>query len=156
MRDSTGQRIDVFLWDAGEGLLRLTRANAAFGSNFSGGENSNFPWDCRVDYNLDLRKNWLSETQRDTLIMSQSARIRGSVRIADRWRFDVNGGYDLVNRELTPTQLDVYLDLHCWELSVNWVPIGIRKSIYLRLNIKASMLKDLKLEFRDSDLPFLY
>ena len=156
MRDSTGQRIDVFLWDAGEGLLRLTRANAAFGSNFSGGENSNFPWDCRVDYNLDLRKNWLSETQRDTLIMSQSARIRGSVRIAERWRFDVNGGYDLVNRELTPTQLDVYLDLHCWELSVNWVPIGIRKSIYLRLNIKASMLKDLKLEFRDSDLPFLY
>lgn len=155
-RDSTGQRIDVFLWDQGEGLLRLTQANAAFGSNFSGGETTAFPWDCRVDYNLDVRKNWLTAAQRDTVIMSQSARLRGSVRIADRWRVDVNGGYDLVNLELTPTQLDIYWDLHCWELSVNWVPIGIRKSIYVRLNIKASMLKDLKLEFRDSDLPFLY
>lgn len=155
-RDSMGQRIDVFLWDQGEGLLRLTQANAAFGSNFSGGETTAFPWDCRVDYNLDVRKNWLTAAQRDTVIMSQSARLRGSVRIADRWRVDVNGGYDLVNLELTPTQLDIYWDLHCWELSVNWVPIGIRKSIYVRLNIKASMLKDLKLEFRDSDLPFLY
>ena len=86
--------------------------------------------------------------------MSQSARIRGSVSLAERWRVDVNGGYDFIQRELTPTQLDVYWDLHCWELSFNWVPIGIRKSFYVRLNIKASMLKDLKLEFRDSDLPF--
>lgn len=155
-RDSTGQRIDEFLWNQGDGLLRLTKANAAFGSNFSGGQETEFPWDCRVDYNLDLRKNWLTEAQRDTLIMSQSARVRGSVRLAERWRFDVNGGYDLINRELTPTQVDIYCDLHCWELSVNWVPIGIRKSIYVRLNIKAAMLKDLKLEFRDSDLPFLY
>lgn len=153
-RDSSGMRVDEFLWDRGEGFLRMTRANAAFGSNFKGGEDTQFPWNCRVDYNLDVRKNWLAGSQRDTLIMSQSARIRGSVSLAERWRVDVNGGYDFIQRELTPTQLDVYWDLHCWELSFNWVPIGIRKSFYVRLNIKASMLKDLKLEFRDSDLPF--
>ena len=155
-RDSTGQRIDQFLWETGEGPLRLTRANMAFGSNFKGGDGTSFPWNCRVDYNFDMRKNWQVASQSDTLIVNQSARIRGSIQIADKWRVDVNGGYDFINRELTPTQLDIRWDLHCWELSVNWVPIGIRKSIYVRLNIKSSMLKDLKLEFRDSDLPFLY
>lgn len=155
-RDSTGQRIDQFLWETGEGTLRLTRANVAFGSNFNGGEGSSYPWNCRVDYNFDMRKNWQQATQSDSLVVSQSARIRGSIRIAEKWNIDVNGGYDFINRELTPTQLDIRWDLHCWELSVNWVPIGIRKSIYVRLNIKSSMLKDLKLEFRDSDLPFLY
>jgi len=103
-----------------------------------------------------MRKSWQQATQSDTLLINQSARIRGSIRIAEKWNVDVNGGYDFINRELTPTQLDIRWDLHCWELSVNWVPIGIRKSIYVRLNIKSSMLKDLKLEFRDSDLPDLF
>ena len=155
-RDSTGQRIDQFLWETGEGTLRLTRANLAFGSNFKGGDETPFPWNCRVDYNFDMRKSWQQAAQSDTLLINQSARVRGSIRIAEKWNVDVNGGYDFINRELTPTQLDIRWDLHCWELSVNWVPIGIRKSIYVRLNIKSSMLKDLKLEFRDSDLPFLY
>ena len=94
--------------------------------------------------------------QRDTLIMTQSARVRGSIEIMDNWRVDVNTGYDLVRKEWTPTQLDVYWDLHCWELSVNWVPIGVRKSIYLRLNIKASMLKDLKVEYRNNNTDLLF
>jgi hypothetical protein len=88
--------------------------------------------------------------------MTQSARVRGSIEITEKWRIDVNTGYDFVRKEWTPTQLDVYWDLHCWELSVNWVPIGFRKSIYLRLNIKASMLKDLKVEYRNNNTDLLF
>lgn len=153
-RNADGYNIDEFLAERGEGLLRMTRANVAVGSNFKGNEQNAIPWDGRVDYNLDARKNWISEAQRDTMLLTQSVRLRGSMRLADRFRLDMNGGYDLVNREFTPTQFDFYVDLHCWELSFNWVPIGVRKSFYIRLNIKSSMLKDLKLELRDGDLPF--
>ena len=147
-RDSTGQRVDVFLKDAGKNWLRLSRANAAIGSNFQGGENTEFPWNVRVDYNLDVRNQWMVQNQQDSLVMTQSVRARGGVELFDRWRIDVNTGYDFMREEMTTTQLDVYWDLHCWELAVNWVPFGLRQSFYVRLNIKASMLKDLKVEYR--------
>jgi len=147
-RDSTGQRVDVFLKDTGKNWLRLSRANAAIGSNFQGGENTEFPWNVRVDYNLDVRNQWMVQNQQDSLVMTQSVRARGGVELFDRWRIDVNTGYDFMREEMTTTQLDVYWDLHCWELAVNWVPFGLRQSFYVRLNIKASMLKDLKVEYR--------
>ena len=98
----------------------------------------------------NVQKNWVTSLQQDTLALTQTARIRGGVRIFERWKIDVNGGYDFVNGEFTNTQLDLYWDLHCWELAVNVVPFGYRKSIYVRLNIKASMLKDLKMEYREN------
>ncbi len=147
-RDSTGQRVNMFLKDTGENWLRLTRANAALGSNFQGGEDTDWPWNFRVDYNLDLRNQWMPATQRDSLVMTQSVRSRGGVLLFDVWRVDVSTGYDFIRQELTTTQLDLYWDLHCWELAVNWVPFGLRQSFYVRLNIKASMLKDLKVEYR--------
>lgn len=147
-RDSTGQQVNLFLKDTGKKWLRLTRANAALGSNFQGGEDTNWPWNLRVDYNLDMRKQWLAETQRDSLVMTQSMRARGGIDLFDLFRIDLSTGYDFMRREQTSTQLDVYWDLHCWELAVNVVPFGLRKSIYIRLNIKASMLKDLKVEYR--------
>ncbi|MDE0870432.1 MAG: putative LPS assembly protein LptD [Flavobacteriales bacterium] len=149
-RDSTGQRVNSFLIDAKKGMVRLTRANAALGTNFRGGQDTDLPWDMRLDYNLNVQKNWVTSLQQDTLALTQTARIRGGVRIFERWKIDVNGGYDFVNGEFTNTQLDLYWDLHCWELAVNVVPFGYRKSIYVRLNIKASMLKDLKMEFREN------
>lgn len=149
-RDSTGQRVNSFLIDAKKGMVRLTRANAALGTNFRGGQDTDFPWDMRVDYNLNVQKNWVTSLQQDTLALTQTARIRGGVRIFEKWKIDVNGGYDFVNGEFTNTQLDLYWDLHCWELAVNVVPFGYRKSIYVRLNIKASMLKDLKMEYREN------
>ena len=140
--------MNLFLKDTGRKWLRLTRANAALGSNFQGGKDTNWPWNLRVDYNLDMRKQWLPATQRDSLVMTQSMRARGGIDLFDLFRIDLSTGYDFMRREQTSTQLDVYWDLHCWELAVNVVPFGLRKSIYIRLNIKASMLKDLKVEYR--------
>ena len=37
--------------------------------------------------------------------------------------------------------------MHCWEFNVNVIPLGTRKSIGFRINVKASVLKDLKYEW---------
>jgi hypothetical protein len=47
--------------------------------------------------------------------------------------------------------LEFYWDLHCWELSFNYIPNGIQQSYTIRLNVKASMLRDLKIEARGSN-----
>lgn len=150
-RDSSGQITNEFLASRGEGLARLTRANAALGTSFQGGNDAGWPWNARIDYTLNANRSFDPSAQADTTILRQSVNLRGGATLFEKWRVDVQSGYDLVQREFTPTTLNLVWDLHCWEFAANWVPFGARKSFYLRLNIKASMLRDLKLEARGAD-----
>ena len=68
-------------------------------------------------------------------------------------------GIELVignHKEFTPTAINVHWDLHCWELTFNWIPIGVRKSFAIRLNIKSPLLKDIKFEARGGNGEFLF
>jgi hypothetical protein len=38
--------------------------------------------------------------------------------------------------------------MHCWEANFNIIPIGLRRSFSFRINVKASILRDLKVEQR--------
>jgi len=41
-------------------------------------------------------------------------------------------------------------DLHCWSMAFNFVPFGYMKSYSFTINAKSSMLKDLKIQKRQS------
>ena len=64
--------------------------------------------------------------------------------ITKNWRVAVSTGYDFVNKGLSYTSIDIYRDLHCWEMRFNWIPFGYYKSWNFQINIKASSLKDVK------------
>jgi hypothetical protein len=44
------------------------------------------------------------------------------------------------------TNITIHRDLHCWEGSFNWTPVGAGKGFYLRIGIKSAQLKDVKVE----------
>jgi hypothetical protein len=63
-------------------------------------------------------------------------------------------GYDFKAKDFSYTSFDIYRDLHCWEMSFKWIPFGYRRGWSFTINVKASVLKDLKLplkqDFRDN------
>ena len=152
----TGQVIDTFLASQGRGLVRLKRVTGAMGTSFKSAQDAGAPWNARLDYNVNLSRQWASELQRDTSVVTHALSARGSVNVLKRYKLDVTTGYDLARREFTPTNLNFYVDLHCWELSFNWIPFGVRQSFSLRLNVKSALLRDLKLEARGSDGKLLF
>ena len=152
----TGQVIDTFLASQGQGLVRLKRVTGAMGTSFKSAQDAGAPWNARLDYNVNLSRQWASELQRDTSVVTHALSARGSVNVLKRYKLDVTTGYDLARREFTPTNLNFYVDLHCWELSFNWIPFGVRQSFSLRLNVKSALLRDLKLEARGSDGKLLF
>jgi hypothetical protein len=85
---------------------------------------------------------------RHTDIQTQSVLFNGDLNILKYWKLGFSSGYDLEAGEWTPTSLNLYWDLHCWEFNANVVPIGVRKSFTFRINVKASVLHDLKYELR--------
>ncbi|HIA37209.1 MAG TPA: hypothetical protein EYN89_10900 [Flavobacteriales bacterium] len=49
------------------------------------------------------------------------------------------------NKDFTYTSIDIYRDLHCWEMNFNYIPFGLRQSYNFEIKVKSSILQDLKL-----------
>ena len=145
-RDSTGARIERFLFEDGGSPLRLKRANASVNASWTG--QGDTPWSVRTGYTMRLQRNWRSDLQADTTILTQNLTFNGNVTLFEDWRITVGSGYDFKAGEFTNTQVNLMWDLHCWEFSARWVPFGFQQSLQLRLAVKASMLRDVKVEKR--------
>ncbi|MBK6839347.1 MAG: hypothetical protein IPG90_14655 [Bacteroidetes bacterium] len=45
----------------------------------------------------------------------------------------------------TNAGVNIYRDLHCWEMRLNWTPFGYLEGYNFQINVKSSILPDLKL-----------
>jgi hypothetical protein len=176
MVNENGTRIHKYVWNEKRGLAklgRLTRANLSFGLNFQSkkGEKEaeenkrlieeenilpgdyanyadfNIPWDFGIDYSFNY-----SGPPRPGVKgrFSQTVGLRGNLNLTDKWRISANTNFDIMAGEFSFTTINVNRDLHCWQMSFNFVPFGYMKSYSFTINAKSSMLKDLKLQKRQS------
>ena len=179
--DSTGTRIDQFVWEESDGLLRRDNTSWNFGLDLSlsdkdldemfqsdeGTEaelqdvNENpedyIRWDNKWSLNLSYTLNFTSDYQKSLDKYSrdviQTLDFNGSLNITDKWKVRVRSGYDFKAKKLSYTSIDINRNLHCWQMSFNWVPFGNRQRWNFTLRAKSSLLQDLKIEkkkdFRD-------
>ena len=76
----------------------------------------------------------------------QSITLSANVSLTPNWRLAMSTGYDISNKGMSYTTVDIYRDLHCWEMRFSWVPFGYYKSWFFQINIKADALRDVKYE----------
>lgn len=74
----------------------------------------------------------------------QTLNVSGDINVTKKWKVGFTTGYDFIQKNLSYTSLDIYRDLHCWEMRFNWIPFGMRKGWSFTINVKASVLQDLK------------
>lgn len=112
------------------------------------------PWNVTISYTFQYISNhdYVNYIlDKDTKVI-QTLGFNGSVELTPNWRVSVRSGYDFQNKKLSYTSLDIYRDLHCWEMRFSWIPLGTWKSWNFGINIKSSMFKDLKVEKKKSHL----
>ena len=78
----------------------------------------------------------------------QSITLSANVSLTKNWRLAMSTGYDIANHGMSYTTVDIYRDLHCWEMRFSWVPFGYYQSWFFQINIKADALRDVKYEKR--------
>ena len=98
-------------------------------------------------YNFNYTKLYANALKTQKAVR-QSITVNGDINITPSWKVTLQSGYDITARALTPTQLSLFRDLHCWQMSLQVVPFGTRKSFAFSLSAKASMLKDLRIPVR--------
>ncbi|MDE7074659.1 MAG: LPS-assembly protein LptD, partial [Odoribacter sp.] len=157
------------------GIGRLTRVSASSGIQFSSDNgkkreekneqlNGHYdeymdfevPWSISLDYTFSYSKNYSRNPEpgatkpisRNTI--SQMVRINGDFSLTPKWKFGYSTGYDFQQKEITATSFNITRDLHCWEMTFSCIPFGTHQSYNFQINVRSSMLKDLKLTKRDS------
>ena len=71
---------------------------------------------------------------------------RATFSLTPRWDISFDYAFDLDRREVRNTSVQVTRDLHCWEASFSWSPLGYRPGYYLRIGLKSPQLRDVKVE----------
>ncbi len=160
-------------------LGRVTRANLSFGMNFNsknkkgnendGGDNQeetagpseealppifdeyvdfSIPWDFSFDYSLNY--TGATSASRPNGRVTQSLGLRGNISITDKWQMSAMTNFDIQEGEFALTSFRLNRDLHCWNMSFNFVPFGYRKSYSFTISASSSMLQDLKIQKQQS------
>jgi lipopolysaccharide assembly outer membrane protein LptD (OstA) len=181
--DSAGDRINKFEWDVNRKLLRLNQTTWRLSFGFKLGDTDfkkkekpegatddemdaiysdpeafvdwNIPWSVNFNYNFTYTNNveYINylKVPKETIVQTLS--FSGQVNITPKWKFTFNSGWDFTSNKLSYTNVNLYRDLHCWEMRFSWTPLGVRQSWNFSINVKASILQDLKLnkkkDFRD-------
>ena len=114
------------------------------------------PWSLSLSYNLRRSTNitYSAFMGIPNNQVVQTLSVTGDVSLSPKWKVNFSTGWDFTNHGLSYTSLNIYRDLHCWEMRFNWIPIGNYKSWNFTINVKAQALQDLKLtkkkDYRDN------
>ena len=115
--------------------------------------NPNVPWSANFSYTLSCNRSYQYDTQLQRLneknTITQTLRFNGNIKLTPRMSINASSGYDFQAKQLTTTQMSATYDLHCFNISVSWVPTGNWQSYSFRIQANAAALADL-LRFKKS------
>jgi lipopolysaccharide assembly outer membrane protein LptD (OstA) len=147
----------------GEGFDELDRLNKKEDSKKSddkkGDYNFKIPWNLSINYSLNYNNSTTklnAETNRYEYKpdVTQTLNLNGGLSLTPKWKVTASGSYDFEKNELTHVRMSISRDLHCWQMSFNFVPFGTYQSYNFRINVKSSMFQGLEYKkqqsFRDS------
>ncbi|MCB0495743.1 MAG: LPS-assembly protein LptD [Cyclobacteriaceae bacterium] len=100
----------------------------------------NIPWSFRFSYNLGFSKEGFIKDK-----VTQSLTFNGDISLTEKWKVTFNSGYDFKSKKFNQTKISIIRDLHCWDMTLNWVPSGRFQSYNFTIKAKSSLLQDLKL-----------
>lgn len=99
------------------------------------------PWSLSLRYSFVYNAPVAAEAK-----VTQSLQFSGDLALSEAWKIKFSSGFDMEKKEFTQTDISLNRDLHCWTMSFSWVPFGPYTSYHFTINVKSSLLQDLKLE----------
>ncbi len=108
------------------------------------------PWSFSFSYNYRYSSILTAVVGERKKEMIQTIDLRGDINLTPKWKFELETGFDFTRKNFSFTRIRIWRDLHCWDMSLDWIPVGFRKSYMMTIKVKAPVLQDLKLT-RKSD-----
>ena len=176
--NENGVRCNTTEWKANHRLFRLSSTDFSIALNWRIDQNTfkrktdqnasaqsparaRLPWSFTFNYTFTygIADNLNYYRLLDTILynhnMVHTLNVVGDFYVTKKWKLGFTTGYDFVQKDFSYTSVDVYRDMHCWEMEFSWIPFGYRKGWRFQVNVKANVLKNvmkipLHHDFRDN------
>lgn len=113
--------------------------------------NPNVPWSVNFNYNFSMNRSYSFAnnqlSRKDNI--TQTLGVQGNVQLTPKMSVQAQSGWDFTAMKMTTTQFSFRYDLHCFNISVSWVPSGMYQSYSFLISANAAALADL-LRFKKS------
>lgn len=107
----------------------------------------NLTFNYSMAYSWDM-SNFNQKTNEYKGKITQNLGLSGSIQPTKNWNFNFTTSYDFDNKKFAYLNCSLSRNLHCWNISASFIPIGPYTSYYVSLRVNSSMLQDLKYEQR--------
>ncbi|MDP4278568.1 MAG: putative LPS assembly protein LptD, partial [Bacteroidota bacterium] len=105
------------------------------------------PWSINFSYSLRYGRYTFNKEKLDyNYKLTQNLSLSGNISLYDKWKFTASTSYNFEYKQFATMNCTVSRDLHCWEMSASFIPIGPYKSYNFSIRVKSSLLQDLKYE----------
>ncbi|MBI2793463.1 MAG: LPS-assembly protein LptD [Ignavibacteria bacterium] len=94
------------------------------------------PWEVSLDFTYNY-----SKPTPDLLTQTLQMRFRGSATLTQTLSLNATGVVDVLKFKLSTPIIDITKRIHCWNLTLNWVPLGPNQGFYLRFSAAAPQLR---------------
>lgn len=103
------------------------------------------PWSLSFSYSMQLRYGDFNPKKMEyNYALTHALSFNGNIQPTKNWRFNFNATYDFDTHKISYMTCNITRDLHCWQMSASFVPIGPYKSYTFNIAVSSSLLKDLK------------
>jgi len=103
------------------------------------------PWKVDLSYSLSYSKQIIPDSGGVVISFNQYLSFNGDFSLTPKWKVGVNSGVDFIRKQLAYTNIYISRDLHCWQMSINLIPIGTLRQFSITISPKSGILRDLRI-----------
>jgi LPS-assembly protein len=119
--------------------MAYVRQNPAEFADFS------VAWSLSISFSMNFTKQFRADYKGFETKTNANFNWNGDFNLTPKWKVGVNGYYDLTTTTLQTLQMYISREMHCWQLSINVVPVGFNRSFNITISPKSGILRDLRI-----------
>ncbi len=108
------------------------------------------PWNVNISYSLSFYRAMKSDYSGYSTQITSSITLGGDFNLTPKWKVGMNTYYDFRGSSIQQLTMFVSREMHCWQMSINVTPIGITRYFNITINPKSGILRDLRVNKRNS------
>lgn len=107
------------------------------------------PWKVNISHIFTINANQnINLLEKRKYTTAHTISLNGDISITKRWKVSSTIYYDITNKNIANMRVDLTRDMHCWRMSVNWIPIGFNKSFLVTIMGTSQLFSSAKINIR--------
>ena len=103
------------------------------------------PWNLSFNYSMSLNYGEFNPKSLEYKYrLTHALTFNGSIQPTKNWNLNFNATYDFDTKKISYMTCNISRNLHCFQMTASFVPVGPYKSYTFSIAVSSSLLKDLK------------